>query len=185
MSREKSKNPSLCQSSPSCLFCTLSCIFSCDFFCIIHHLIPPGLPSSRLNVVCPLTVPTRQCHSGVSTESLDPDDHFHISPSSSAPLLLGYGPSHLLLTFFNSPFGYAASTGTLTAKKNALWSLTEPTFLSIITLGASSIRPSFQEQCNKFDTDPWRRPLAPFVSPQGCMRIFTLMHRQCPCFCRA
>lgn len=59
---------------------------------------------------------------------------------------------------FYSPFDYAASSGTLTARRGgeALWSLTEPTFRSIINLGASSVRRRPREKSNKFDTDTWR-----------------------------
>lgn len=145
----------------------VSCTFSCDSFCIIHQNLS-AVAFSGLNVRCPLKVPCRRCHWGVSAESQDQaDDHSAVSPSSSTSVFPGRarelakggtGPFHLLRLFFNSPFNYGASSGTLTARRGGevLWSLTEPTFRSIINLGASSVRRRLQEKSNKFDTDTWR-----------------------------
>lgn len=89
-------------------------------------------------------------------------------------------PSICFGFFFNSPFDYGASSGTLTARQGGemLWSLTEPTFRSIINLGASSVRRRLREKSNKFDTDTWRlyphRTSVIAALLESHTRIFTL-----------
>lgn len=124
--------------------------------------IPLDWPSNILDLMWNVLFKAscRQWQSGVSTESLDLDDHFNASPASALLLRemdpsLCFGPFTLRLALL-PPQVHSYS-------RKELWSLTMPTFLSMITLGASSIRPRFPELFSKFDADP--RRLSLFVPP--------------------
>lgn len=116
-----------------CLLCFLS-LFKCyvpslDWLLNISNLMRNFL----------LTALCRWGHYRITRESLVLDEGLDASPSS-APLLEEMGPSLLFGPFticyaLLSPWVHSHS-------RKELWSLTRQTFLSIITLGASSIRPS-------------------------------------------